>query len=258
MSNKIDNRAAEDIFDDVELETPSNTKASVTDHVVSSISPTDIEWSDYVLDHFEDSELVDGKPLVHGLRRVAELLIGKIMESGPTQVFPATDVDHHGRATVVYRVIFDNGMVFSDVADVWEGNTDDMFCVFPVAMASTRAETRALRKALKLRGSSAEEMTSKDTAKIVREISKKASPATNKGEYSDASSITDAQFNFINSKCKQMDIDGEVYFKKEFNEDVSRKITKKLASSMIDRLNEYQQDVEIPEDYLGYKPNWRD
>jgi len=60
---------------------------------------------------------------------------------------------------------------YSEVADSWEGNTDDMFCAFAVAIASTRAEARALRKALKIKGVAAEELTKKDTAKIVRDIS---------------------------------------------------------------------------------------
>ena len=36
--------------------------------------------------------------------------------------------------------------------DSWEGNTDDMFCAFAVAIASTRAEAR--REKLRLRSCS--------------------------------------------------------------------------------------------------------
>ena len=66
-----------------------------------------------------------------------------------------------------------DGSTFCDVADSWEGNTDDMFCVYSTATAATRAEGRALRKALRLRVVAAEEVTKKDTAKIAQDISKK-------------------------------------------------------------------------------------
>ena len=126
---------------------------------------------------------------------MAELVIGPIVYSGPTQVFPPQRDDHHGRATVVFTVEFENGMRYSEVADCWEGNTDDMFCAYAIATASTRAEGRALRKALRIRAVAAEEMTKKDTAKIVRELSSKKD--TSDGGYDDSSRMSDAQYNFI-------------------------------------------------------------
>ena len=157
------------LFETVELETPSNTDTSVTD-VIASDAPamTDPQWNDYVMSMFTDKEMYNGNPLVNGLRRVAEVVLGPIVYSGPTQVFPPQRDDHHGRATVVFTVEFQNGMRFSEVADCWEGNTDDMFCAYAIATASTRAEGRALRKALRIKAVAAEEMTKKDTAKIVR------------------------------------------------------------------------------------------
>ena len=59
------------------------------------------------------------------------------------------------------------GDVTHRVADVSHGNTDDLFCAHPVATASTRAEGRALRKALKLRCLAAEELAKKDIVSIV-------------------------------------------------------------------------------------------
>ena len=57
---------------------------------------------------------------------------------------------------------------FAEVADVWHGNTDDLFCAHPVATACTRAEGRALRKALKLRVLAAEELAKKNIVEIVQ------------------------------------------------------------------------------------------
>ena len=246
----------ENLFAEVELSTLSNTDTSVKDVIMenmpSMLSP---EWHDYAMSLFTDSEMVDGHPLVAGLRRVAELVLGTIVFSGPTQVFPVQREDHHGRATVVFSVKFANGIEYSEVADSWEGNTDDMFCAFAVAIASTRAEARALRKALKIKGVAAEELTKKDTAKIVREIS--STKTSSEGEYNDQNRMSDAQLNFIDVKCKQLNIDGQKLFK-QFNVDSGKKVSKKVASDIIDALNDYQRDKSlIPKDIVGYQQEWR-
>jgi hypothetical protein len=247
---------ADNLFEEVELATPSNTDTSVKDVILSDMpSMLSPEWHDYAMTLFHPSEMIDGHPLVAGLRRVAEMVLGTITFSGPTQVFPVQRDDHHGRATVVFSVEFSNGIRYSEVADSWEGNTDDMFCAFAVAIASTRAEARALRKALKIKGVAAEELTKKDTAKIVREIS--SNKASSEGEYDDQSRMSDAQYNFIDVKCKQLNIDGKKLFK-EFNVDSGKKISKKVASDIIDRLNDCQRDKNsIPQELLGYQQEWR-
>lgn len=252
------NTIEENIFEGVEeLHTPINTNTSTKDVIMtdapSMLSP---EWHDYAMTLFEESEMVDGHPLVAGLRRVSELVLGPIVFSGPSQVFPVQRDDHHGRATVVFTVKFANGMEYAEVADSWEGNTDDMFCAYAVAIASTRAEARALRKALKIKGVAAEELTKKDTAKIVREISN--TKKSSEGEYNEQDRMSDAQYNFIDIKCKQLNIDGEKLFK-DHNADNKKKVSKKTASDIIDVLNDYQRDKStIPESILGYKQEWRE
>lgn len=246
-----------ELFEGIELSTPSNTQTKTKDIIQSDIpSMLSAEWHDYAMTLFHESEMIDGHPLVAGLRRVSEVVLGPIVFSGPTQVFPVQREDHHGRATVVFTVEFANGMRYAEVADSWEGNTDDMFCAFAVAIASTRAEARALRKALKIKGVAAEELTKKDTAKIVRDIS--STKMASEGEYDDSSRMSDAQLNFIDVKCRQLNIDGKKLFA-QFNVDSSRKVSKKVASEIIDRLNDFQRDKSsIPEDLLGYKQEWRD
>lgn len=246
----------ENLFEEVELATPSNTNTKVKDVIQSNMpSMLSPEWHDYAMTLFHDTELVDGHPLVAGLRRVSEVVLGPIVFSGPTQVFPVQREDHHGRATVVFTVEFANGMKYAEVADSWEGNTDDMFCAFAVAIASTRAEARALRKALKIKGVAAEELTKKDTAKIVRDIS--STKASSEGEYNEQSRMSDAQLNFIDVKCKQLNIDGQKLFK-QFNVDSGKKVSKKVASDIIDALNDYQRDKSvIPKEILGYQQEWR-
>lgn len=246
----------ETIFEEVTLRTPSNTDTSVKDVVTSDIpSMLSPEWHDYAMSLFHESEMVDGHPLVAGLRRVAEVVLGTIVFSGPTQVFPVQREDHHGRATVIFTVQFENGIKYAEVADSWEGNTDDMFCAFAVAIASTRAEARALRKALKIKGVAAEELTKKDTAKIVRDIS--STKVASEGEYNDQDRMSDAQYNFIDVKCKQLNINGEKLFA-SFKVDSGKKVSKKIASDIIDSLNDYQRDKSsIPQDIIGYQQEWR-
>lgn len=247
----------DNIFEDVELATPSNTDTSVKNVIQENAPhPLSPEWNDYVMDLFTESEMVDGNPLVHGLRRVAELLLGQIVFSGPTQVFPVQRDDHHGRATVIFTVEFSNGMRYAEVADSWEGNTDDTFCAYAVAIASTRAEARALRKALKIRAVAAEELTKKDTAKIVREMS--STKTSSDSDYNDQGRMSDAQLNFIDVKCKQLNINGASLFKSLFNADLNKKISKRIASDVIDKLNDFQRDKTlIPESIIGYQQEWR-
>ena len=248
----------ENLFEGVaELETPSNTDTSVK-NVVQSDAPSMLspESHDYAMTLFEEDELMNGHPLVTGLRRVSELVLGPMTFSVPTWVKPTERDDHHGRATVIFTIEFANGLKCSEVADSWEGNTDDMFCAFAVAIASTRAEARALRKVLKIKGVAAEELTKKDTAKIVRDLSKQNNSSG--GEYEDSGRMSDAQYNFIDVKCKQLSVDGGKLFKQVFNITNSRKISKKVASDIIDVLNGYQKDKStIPSELKGYNPEWR-
>lgn len=249
----------DDLFEDVELATPSNTDTSIKDVIDDgSPLPTDPKWNDYVLGFFEDNEMFDGRPLCAGLRRVAELLLGRIVSSKPTQIFAPTSGDEIGRATVVWEVVFQDGSAFSDVADAWEGNTDDMFQVFVTATAATRAEGRALRKALRLKTVAAEEMTSKDTAKIAKDISKKKGLDVSTSEYDSSGTMTGPQSNFIDGKSRQLNVDAKKVLKEVANVVDVSKTTKKQASDVIETLNKYQQDKSsVPSDVVGYNEDWR-
>jgi hypothetical protein len=220
------------------------------------------DWIDYVMGHFKKNELIDGNPICAGLRRVAELLLGDIVESGPETVFPSTDGLSPGRATVVFKVVFNwmnsgEQRIFKEVADVWHGNTDDLFCAHPVATASTRAEGRALRKALKLRCLAAEELAKKDIVGIVQDSIKKA-PASS--EYESNTRISSQQIQFIDNKCGQLDIDAFAFINMGNSSFANvNEVTKDSAKKMIKVLNTYQNDGGgIPENIKGYKINWRE
>ncbi len=240
------------VYDAAKVEQPSNDMPKYGSS----------EWNDYILSKFDKNELIDGNPTCAGLRRVAEDILGDIVVSRPTHIFPSTDSNGPGRATVVFEIVIDwmnSGQLrtFSDVADVWHGNTDDLFCAHPVATASTRAEGRALRKALKIRCLAAEELTrKKDVESIVRQ-SIQAAPID--GEWKEDDQISGPQINFIDGKCKQLNINVVKFINigdKQYSSIIE--VTKKTASKMLGVLNDYQNHTKnIPEHIVGYDKNWR-
>lgn len=207
------------------------------------------EWDAYAMSHFAPNELVDGYPNAAGLRRVAELLLGPIVKSGPTQVFPS-EGNGPSRATVVYTVVFEWGgpggfiREYSEVADVWHGNTDALFCGYAVATASTRAEGRALRKALKLKKCSAEELSKNDVAKIVAEET--------------VEKISNEQISFIDSKCKKLDINVVAFInsgEKQYSSIYD--VTRETAAKMIKKLTELTNDKTKIDESIKVYTDWR-
>ena len=254
MSNEV-LESQEDLFDNSEEFFEAKEETIKINEEPDHPSITSPEWHDYAMSHFNNNELIDGNPICAGLRRVAELLLGEIIETGPSKVFPATDSDGPGRATVVYKVVFNwfnSGMykTFSETADVWHGNTDDLFCAHPAATASTRAEGRALRKALKLRVLAAEELAKKDIVEIVQQAVR-----TESGDQR----ISPQQVQFVDNKCSQLDINAMQFINMGQNTYKSiNDVDKDCAKKMITMLNGYQNETtEISENIKGYVPNWR-
>lgn len=126
--------------------------AVVTDENVPNnenvVDPLSVEWTPYVMSLFDASELERGMPKVAGLRRVTEKLMGPYNVDVDVINHPK-DSDY--KATVKVRVSFVGTQYYNEAAaDVSSMNTDRTFSVHAVATAETRAEGRALRKALKL------------------------------------------------------------------------------------------------------------
>ena len=257
MGNELDLFDAQSIKDGIEEE--ENMTEEEQDMTMPAYGSD--EWNDYVMSKFKDNEQFDGNPTCAGLRRVVDEVLGTVVSSRPTQIFPATDPNGPGRATVVFEIVIDwmdSGQyrTFADVEDVWHGNTDDLFCAHPVATASTRAEGRALRKALKVKCLAAEELTrKKDVESIVRQTVQK----TTDGEWKEEDNVSVPQTNFIDLKCKQLDIDVISFINCGTESyDSIQEVSKQTASKMLGLLNEYQtKSKEIPEDIKGYDSNWR-
>ncbi len=252
----------------------SDMEAIVEQKIEAKRTPNyyDVEWQDYVLAQFAPNELVDGKyPSVNGLRRVVELLLGEIMQAGPIDTKTTMDPAALGKAVVTYEILIAWKLgagpyisldqnepyplkCFRAIASSCPMNTDDMYAVFPEAIAETRAEGRALRRALRLAVVCADELTRKNTAEIVKQSLAKSEKAT-EGNWEEASLITDNQINSIKLLCDRLGIDVNKFINsgsKKYTDIIE--ISRQTAANMIKRLNEYQSSsngsVEIPVDIL--------
>jgi hypothetical protein len=219
------------------------------------ILQTDPEWNDHVMSFFAPDELVgegrDAKPKVAGLRRVTELLIGTIVKGEVKNLFHHPDDTPIGKTFAVYEVTIqtDNKslpVVYSDAADSSAHNTDSPFEVFGAAMAVTRAEARALRKALKLRQVAAEEC-SKLTDK---KHSEKEGARSNRSPDDDHRLINADQERYITSQCEKLGVDVVQFINSGENTYPTIKaVPHEIAKKMTQRINEYKQGVKpIPEE----------
>lgn len=251
---KNEDKEAEDRIDSLEIvpETENNIVDDSVENEEDDIPDmADPKWSEYVLSHFEEDEIVDGMVLTDGLRRVVNKILGPIMRSVPVRE-TAPDVNNNYHATVAWEVDiqFPDGSIrtFGDVADVSEANTDPTFAIHASATAATKAEGRALRKALQLkRILTVDEIGATPINKI----------STDK--------INNQQIGFMNMVCERMNINIMKLLKLSKQkyakiEDVS------YANAVL--INKYLSECQrgkdakgnprvIPENIKGYDPNWR-
>lgn len=258
-------------FQKMEIDRPKLETEFVDDSqemVVPRIGSPD--WQSYVMAHLEQNELVDINgnlyPKTAGLRRIVQVLLGDIVESGPIMIEAPKSSECADRATVLYEVriawkqtdvkYLDLSDVapadrdvrcFREAADVWRGNTKDTYAVHPVATASTRAEGRALKKALQLNLLVAEEMDNdKDASKFVVQQEKSSD-----GHYKDDEPASGAQLGTIKRLAKRNGINVEKLLERSCKGKAMSKIEKSEAGSLIELLNSYQaqgkEHQEIPE-----------
>lgn len=209
---------------------------------------TDPEWNDYVLNQLRQTEKdSEGHPTVFGLRRLVETILGDIIYSCPENLIGA-ETSNQMRASVIHRVRIrwnddpDDVREFGAAADVYTGNTDQEFARYAAATADTRAEARALRKALKLKAVAAEEITSLPITE------------SGLGQY-----IVKSQERGIDKLCKDMDINPMAFInmgQQEYKHFSHVRYT--TAQQMLEQLNRYLQNMtKIPDSIKGYDPEWR-
>ena len=160
------------------------------------------------------------------------------------------------RATVVHSVTYIlnttgqspqelNTVSIDGSADVYWGNCDKVYRNHPVAVAETRAEGRALRRALKLRKVvAAEELTeSMEDHPDEKSVSK----------------ISSNQINFIDVMAQRLNVN-VINLMKELAIPVDNiyNISHDEAVSVIQKLSSLQQSVDnIPITFTGYQPSWK-
>lgn len=215
-------------------------------------------WHEHVMKMFFSCEVTDGHPNVEGLRRVAQLQIGTIVENvcavvqapNPTNCFTATafcrmTVNLHNPVNNIFSV------VFQDIADASSRNTPAPFNLHVSSTASSRAEARVLRKILQLNKIiAAEEVVPEGAlADSVREDE----------EFGGPQFITDQQITLVDLLCERLDINPMKYLnsgKRQYKEigDMPRK----TAAEAIEHLHNYEKEkAPIPNAVKGYNPEWQ-
>lgn len=233
-----------------------DTNSEKTEEKVIKPSIHDVEWTDYVLSVLSDDEKIKGNPTTDGLRRIFEQVMDCIVVEAISDVVQSPSPENEKRATVVHTlryVLKDNLEDDSDIkyrsvtgsADVYWGNCDKIYRNHPVAVAETRAEGRALRRALRLRKVvAAEELTNEvDDHPDANTVDK----------------ITNNQINFIDVIAQRLNINvtklleiNNLEYKNIYS------LTHDKAVDIIRLLSKYQANIsEIPETVLGYSNEWK-
>lgn len=213
------------------------------------IDINDIEWTDHVLSMLNDDEKINGNPTTDGLRRIFEQALDCTVISANTEVVQSPSTENERRATVVHDIVFllntkVNGhsnitRSVSGAADVYWGNCDKIYRNHPVAVAETRAEGRALRRALRLRKVVAAEELAKDIEDNTDEL------------------ITETQINFIDVLAKRLDINVEKFLSEHEYPVIINKCKYDQAVAIIQKLSGLQQNIgDIAESIKGYT-EWR-
>lgn len=221
----------------------------------TAVSPNDHGWTDYVLSLLNDDEKIKGNPTTDGLRRIFEIAMDCVVIDSISEVCQSPEPNNGMRATVVHSLtyVLNNSEVLPEIktrtvngaADVYWGNCDKIYRNHPVAVAETRAEGRALRRALRLRKVVAAEELAEDI-----------------DDHPDADTvgkISDNQINFIDVLSKRLDINPlSLILNTGFEDKNIRNLQHSDAVSIIRQLSDYQQNIDnIPETIKGYTEQWR-
>jgi hypothetical protein len=215
-----------------------------TDNCVDLSSDTDQEeiptlndpgWTQYVIGQFEEDEMDNKNPRVEGLRRLAEKLIGEIIEEG-CDLITSPNSDNDFRACAKAWVRFnDHGTIkqYEALADAYRGNCGPEYAVYLCAMADTRAKGRCYRNALRLKKVVAAE-----------EIDPSAVPISD--EYENNSPIDGNQLVAIKVVAERHQIDlAKLFTYMEIKKQLSN-LTKKEAKSILQTMHNMSTKDEIP------------
>jgi hypothetical protein len=178
---------------------PIDTNPTISPIIIPEIDSE--EWTPFILSRLRQKEqYIDDKgnifPTCDGLRRLFETYIGEIGDLTCHVVDPPSPSNER-RATVTVTIsYYKNGMLKSitDAADCYVGNTASPYCLYPVATATTMAESRCLRKGLRL------------TKVISADESRAADQEISEAFIQNDQKMTGNQRNAINNICEKLDI----------------------------------------------------
>lgn len=211
------------------------------------VALTDPRWHEYVMSQFFEDEVDKGYPKLTGLRRVAEKLIGPIQYSDVT-VMQHPNADNEYRVAVKYSLTINDSNLkfadntkglnlhFSDVGEAFTGNVEGEYRKHLYGVAVSRAEARVLRKLLRLKVVSVDEIESG----VPEET------------------INNSQLNTLNTICSRENINVNkmlsVYLEKYGRKDY-RKLLHREASEILREINDNK--VKFAQEFSGYESNWQ-
>jgi hypothetical protein len=229
----------ESLVDDKVGQAPTDLSTHPKEH--------DPEWSEYLLDQLSDSELINGAPTVDGLRRITEKCFGEIIGS-KSEIIDTPTAQNNQRCTIKHTLTIAkygtaHSIVVDGCVDVLYHKTPYPFKDHLVATADTRAEGKALRRALKIRVVTAEELQNEDEQEAL----------------SSDELVNDQQILAINQLCKRLDISVVPLVTGEYKKTKTITELRNLeARLLISKLSEFQRTPDdIPKTYIGYNENWK-
>jgi hypothetical protein len=228
------------------------------------MGPHDPKWVEFILDKLEAREMIDGAPTTDGLRRVTEDVFGQIIGS-ETEILeiPSTNLKETIRCTAKHTLTImrydsmgatrsNTGLSFfnsgtpsgtikvSACVDVLAENLPSPYNKHLVATACTRAEGKALRRALKIRIITAEEQ--QNSTEVVDEVEQQSD------------TITDQQLLAINALCKKLNISMKKLVQRSYPSVTSTKeLTRGNGRDIISTLSGFQRASKLDESLLGYE-----
>ena len=246
VKNKKDNK---EMIEEKVLETTEPQE-------VKAVTPNDLDWTDHVLGLLSEDEKISGNPTTDGLRRIFEKALNCRVLASVSNVVQTPEPNNEKRATVVHSITYFlnggardqpelNTVTINGAADVFWGNCDKIYRNYPVAVAETRAEGRALRRALKLRKVVAAE-------EIAAEVDDHPDQNT-------VSKISNNQINFIDVMSKRLNINvSKLLETGNLDKNNVYGLNHEDAIGIIRQLSKYQQDMSgISEELLGYTNEWK-
>jgi hypothetical protein len=192
---------------------------------------SDVGWHDFVISHLDENELFDGIPRMDGLRRLVELLVGKINRVD-TNVQILSTVNHPV-IVVTATVELSNGSSYSAASDASFYSVAPAFRNRLTAVADNRAKAKVYREILRLGNMSTSE-----------EVSGSA-------DLEDQEAMVPTQKSLILRKAKELNVDINKVCDKLYGRDLDN-LTHSQAGSFIKDLSDWAaKRKEMPVEFFG-------